>query len=110
MTKVCDGCKEIFKTASVNTTFPESGLLFPFRQLGYYDGFTDNEPWDHETEDELMYLCHDCVVKMLDAVPFLYENISKRYGNGLHPTLNEDGTSCCKYCWIPNKKEKQNVN
>lgn len=99
MSVKCDACGEHVDSESINTRFPDRGLVFPFRELGYYGGYTDNEPWEAINGAEMLKICHDCVVKMLDAVPGLASRIAELYGTGLHPTSNADGTPCCGFSW-----------
>lgn len=70
--------------------------------LGFYGGFTDNNPWEEMVENEFFKICHGCVIKMLDAIPSLAQKIFERYGSTLHSTINTDGTPCCRYSYIPN--------
>lgn len=101
-TVVCDGCGEQVIAESINEDFPDSGLVIPFRMLGFYGGFTDNNPWDEMMPEEFFKICHACVIKMLDAIPGLAQKIFERYGSTLHSTINADGTPCCRHCYIPN--------
>lgn len=108
LTVVCDGCGETVPAEGCNTHLPDSGLCFPFREMGYYGGFTDNLPWEPVEKNEMFLLCHACVVKFFDALPALANKIFAQYGGAIHhPTINSDGTPCCRFCWIPEVEQNK---
>ena len=91
LTVTCAGCDTVVPTASCQSNLPEAGIIFPFANLGYYDGFSDDceDRPDEEWEGKFP-MCHDCTVKILDAVPALQAKIVKRYGRGLHQSKNKN--------------------
>ena len=73
----------------------DSGLYFKI--YGGYAEFFDT------VEDQVpleVALCHTCSVKVMEIID------PKVTQKGGHPTINEDGTQCCKWGWVP-EKEKQ---
>jgi hypothetical protein len=65
---------------SVNEHLISRGLVVPFRDMGYYGGFVDDEPWepwDRATEE--FNICEDCVRTMLRALPGLARKVAARY-------------------------------
>ncbi|MFZ9715856.1 MAG: hypothetical protein ACO3CH_00165 [Ilumatobacteraceae bacterium] len=107
-TVICDECKREVEAETVNAHLPDRGLDIPFRACGYYGGFIDSDPWEELSLEEMFRLCHDCVVKMLDALPGLSEKIFGLWGSTLHPTSNPDGTPCCRFSWT-SSKQKENT-
>lgn len=101
LTVTCAGCDTVVPTASCQSNLPEAGIIFPFANLGYYDGFSDDceERPDEEWEGKFP-MCHDCTVKILDAVPALQAKIVNRYGRGLHQTKNKNHEPCCRYSFL----------
>lgn len=103
----CDGCGQTHYKGTIGTqggewtTPPENGWYLPYKHFGYYNGFDDRA--FEENTDELWWLCHDCVVKFLEAFPMLADKL----GIGGHYNLNhtgdeEDGTvhePCCRWAW-----------
>lgn len=105
---VCGGCAKRYDKRVIQMPAghevaepPEAGWYLPFRHFGYYNGF-DDRAFTHD-EDDSVWLCHDCIVKMLEALPILAEKV----GVGGHYNLNhtgehEDGTvhePCCRFAW-----------
>jgi hypothetical protein len=92
--KKCDNC---------GSEHPENdytfGLYLDTASIGYYGGFVDNFP---PADSPAFWVCHDCVVKMIEVLPKLRDYLS-----GGHPNINwsgsgEDGTTyepCCPCCW-----------
>lgn len=89
----CDGCNRSVKAQTGNPHLPDRGLLFPFQDVGYYGGFTDNEPWEKERQEPFK-LCHDCVVNVLNAVP----ELAKKITPGHHPSPTQEAP-CCNWAW-----------
>ena len=97
---ICNGCGENFP-AGVQGKFtndpnglPDNGWSFSLEWLGYYAGFTDYLGSD---EPLSVFVCHDCIVKVLTALP----QLGKRVGQGAHPSPTPD-KPCCKwsYKWV----------
>ncbi len=98
----------------------DSGWSLNILGLGHYGGFTDCLPEaqrnDEDWGDYLVHLCHDCCVKMLEALPGLAHHIFPTGGGG-HPNVGDnlesnDGTSltpCCTYAWTWKKHGNRQV-
>lgn len=71
-----------------------NGLRFAPRDLGYYGGFTDNQPWIPIEESEFVNLCHDCCLRLMRAFP----SIGKQLGLFAHPS-EPDKQPCCEFAW-----------
>jgi hypothetical protein len=91
----CDACGFEQKTLFGNKHQVEGGITIPFRALGHYGGFTDNEPWEEIEDPEVWVLCHDCVLHFLRAFPRLAATLVP----GLHSC--EDSVPCCAWAWKP---------
>lgn len=83
---LCQGCEAMVPITQQpgDSALPDNGLILTLQ--GWYGGFEDNVM--ESAPDELL-LCHDCAVRVYDAVPAL----AKR--RGLHP--NDE--RCCNYWW-----------
>ena len=94
----CDECGEVFDDVFPNRKCgrSSSGLDFPFRQLGYYGGFIDNVPWEQWLDEEDFHLCHDCCVKLLNALPNLFKKIQNLFPLGTHQAEK----NICPMCYI----------
>jgi hypothetical protein len=91
----CDGCGET-TVCTQQEHLPDYGWALPYEQFGYYGGFTDEiEVLLGQRETNLAILCHDCVVKVLNALPMLANKIAP--DDGHHPYEGE--TPCCKWAW-----------
>lgn len=108
-TKVCDNCATPAPTTQQQGHYIDYGWSFNWLHFGHYGGFTDCLPDKDEDSDSGRYfahLCHDCCVKMLEALPGLAALVFPEGGGG-HPNINEkgnadDGTQtppCCRYAW-----------
>lgn len=94
----CDGCDRM--VSSQYDGLPDRGLVFDFQAMGYYNGFTDNNPWESEEERRKpLLICHDCVNNMLSSMPAIAEKI----GPGQHPISQQETTPCCNYAWTFHK-------
>jgi hypothetical protein len=56
-----------------------------------YGMFTDNLAYG----DPVAFLCHDCVVKLLEFFP---ESFKERFKGG-HPYSHKPNGRCCEYAW-----------
>jgi hypothetical protein len=70
---------------------PDNGWVFNINNFGYYAGFTDpiGDP------EQIVRLCHDCIVKFLDTFPLL----SVLVGKGGHSPNGPNEKPCCRYAW-----------
>lgn len=106
MTVTCNECgKE--QPATQQDNLPDGGWALPYETFGYYGGFDDNiEVLLGSERPTDFLLCHDCVVKLLTALP----NLGARLAGGHHPNFihtdfaddGDDGTlhqSCCRWAW-----------
>jgi hypothetical protein len=109
--KRCDNCASPAPTTQQDGDFIDYGWSIDWLSLGHYGGFTDCLPdsQDDEPNRYIAHLCHDCCLKMLDAMPGLAALIFPQGGGG-HPNMNEhdsdNGTAtppCCPYAWTWNK-------
>jgi len=89
----CHGC-ELEHPATQQDKFPDNGWVLPYSEFGYYGGFSDdigvllgNRP------TQSWILCHDCVVKMLTALPLL----GQFFHAGQHPCSGD--VPCCNWAW-----------
>ncbi len=87
---MCHGCGSMAPHHS-QEEFPDNGWAFNINNFGYYAGFTDpiGDP------EQLVRLCHDCVLKLLDTFPLL----SVLIGNGCHSQNGPNEVPCCRYAW-----------
>lgn len=83
----CSNCDDSIPCFS-NKDLPENGLSIDLNSVGHYGGFTDIL-----TETIPFFLCHDCVVRMLSALPVL----SKKLGNGHHSCALDK--PCCDFAF-----------
>jgi hypothetical protein len=114
----CVNCGSLAATSHQEGLFMDSGWSLNILGLGHYGGFTDCLPDAHDDDmsDYLVHLCHDCCVKMLEALPGLAQRIFPTGGGG-HPNVGDnlesnDGTSlmpCCTYAWTWKKHENRQV-
>ena len=51
-------------------------------------------------------LCHDCTLKLLEALPTVTAQLESKFGTGWHPY--DGDTPCCKYGWTINKEKNDN--
>jgi hypothetical protein len=92
----CSNCDAEFADELGDYTY---GLYLDSVAMGYYGGFIDNFP---PSESPAFWICHDCVVKVIEVLPKLREYLS-----GGHPNINwqsgdGDGTAyepCCPCAW-----------
>lgn len=78
---------------------PDNGWVLPYDDFGYYGGFTDN--LEHGEKPRRAKICHDCVVKLLDALPNFAETLER----GGHPC--ENAVPCCEFAWRTHDGETQ---
>ena len=66
----------------------DSGMYFKIYggYAEFFDTVDDGEPLE-------VLLCHTCSVKVMEIIDPKITQI------GGHPTINEDGTKCCKWGW-----------
>ena len=90
----CNGCNRLVKSAGFgNPNAPDNGWHLPVKILGYYGGFTDDIlDINQDLWESALAICHDCVVKMLSALP--NKNIVDKGG---HPCTDEK--PCCDWAW-----------
>jgi hypothetical protein len=115
---LCINCGAPSPTSQQEGLFVDNGWSLNVLGLGHYGGFTDCLPdaQDDDLNDYLVHLCHDCCIKMLDALPGLARRIFPTGGGG-HPNIGDsmvgdDGTSvapCCSYAWTWKKHGKRQV-
>jgi len=70
---------------------PDNGWDLPYEQFGYYGGFTDHDG----ACDGKWRLCHDCVVRFLEAFPLLGVLV----GRGWHTMYGPTDVPCCRWAW-----------
>ena len=88
----CDNCGAIEMAVQENTPLIHCGWAFDVRSFGYYAGFTDSAFTEQE---QLVVLCHDCCVRMVEALP-----VMKKFLRGGHPSLlSDEAPPCCPYAW-----------
>lgn len=108
-TVVCDGCRREVPAEGLNNHLPDYGLtLNHVPDMGYYGGFWDNMgfPDSSKYHNDYFIICHDCSVKLLEALPGLGAHLTEM-GYGGHASIHwvqtdTDGTKyppCCKWCW-----------
>jgi predicted nucleic acid-binding Zn ribbon protein len=93
----CNGCNRLVKSAGFgNPKAPDNGWHLPVKIFGYYSGFTDDVLDVKETIwDSALVICHDCVVKMLSALP--NKNMVEKGG---HTQVHfADDKPCCDWAW-----------
>lgn len=101
--RACDVCgKEQQPVFDDRPDVFDSGISMPFRALGYYGGFVDNEPWEELKDDEVWRWCHDCIVGFLRSYP----QLACRLSQGQHPCT--DDVPCCEWAWTWNE-DRQTV-
>lgn len=97
--KKCSECENFYPTNQQDGKLIDYGWTFNHLALGYYGGFTDSVPddlYDWDDDKYNVYLCHDCCIKIIQALPKTFE---KALGAmGCHPG-NVGEPSCCKYSW-----------
>ena len=98
----CTNCGVAAPTTQQQGHYIDYGWSLGHDTLGHYGGFSDNFPSD----GKLAHLCHDCCVKMLEALPGLAKFLFSEYGG--HPNAQEDRgietPSCCEYAWTWDEK------
>lgn len=103
MTLICTNCGAAAPTSQQQGNFIDYGWSLNNCSLGHYGGFSDNFPCDERnlsTDKQYAHLCHDCCVKMLEALPGLAKYLFPNGGG--HPNINGSGIdvpSCCEYAW-----------
>ncbi len=97
--KSCSECGASQPTSQQEGSLIDYGWSFNQLALGHYGGFTDcipdgNDEWDDPKY--IVHLCHDCCIKMIRALPRVFE---KALGDmGCHPG-DVRNKSCCEYAW-----------
>lgn len=102
----CDECGKEQPTTQ-QTHYPDGGWALPYETFGYYGGFDDNIEVALGSERPTDFvLCHDCVVKLLTALPGLGEKLAGgHHPNFIHTDFQKDGDdgtihpSCCRWAW-----------
>lgn len=94
----CQGCGQNRLIESCGNGLHNGLVLSGFG--GYYGGFDDvffdiKDQEEYESRDRAN-LCHDCVVKLLEALPTLAYSLG--INPGAHPSDHND-TPCCKWAW-----------
>ena len=105
MTLACTNCGVAAPTSQQQGNFIDYGWSLGNCSLGHYGGFSDNFPCDEEEA----HLCHDCCLKMLEALPGLAKHLFPNGGG--HPNMNGSGIevpSCCEYAWTWGDKCEKN--
>lgn len=102
-TVICEGCGEP-APATQQENFPDDGWDLPYDLFGYYGGFTDNiRVLFGQEESRSISLCHECVRKIVDAIPGLQPLMDGGHGNHNRPIGYKgnplDIPPCCRYCW-----------
>ena len=111
-TRQCTNCG-INKTTSPDFgDFIDDGWSFNYLTLGHYGGFTDCIPdmnVEYNDYDYIVHLCHDCCVRMLEALPGLAKLIGPGgHSNGFDSSSTDDGTEippCCNHAWTWKKED-----
>ena len=105
-TKTCSECGATHSASQQSGNYLDYGWSFNFLSLGHYGGFTDCIPDTDKTEDDyVIHLCHDCCLKMIEALP---NSFKAHLGNlGCHPGDLEK-ESCCQYAWTWDKANPKN--
>lgn len=105
-TKQCTNCGIDFPAEQQQGNFIDDGWSFNYCDLGHYGGFTDCIP--DAGKDYKVHLCHDCCVRMLDALPGLAKLIGPGgHSNGFDSSKTDDGTEippCCMHSWTWKKE------
>lgn len=99
MSKKCTTCNQELKSVFEHIPFSQQKLLqidsgISFVIHGGYGEFFDS-PFEKDGYEESseFNLCHDCSVKLFEILD------PKLKFKGGHPTINKDGTKCCKWSW-----------
>lgn len=72
----------------------DGGIGFRPKDMGYYGGFTDNDPWENPKDEDYVVLCHDCSLRLVRSFP----SIARAMGiNAGHPCDEEK--ACCEFAW-----------
>lgn len=105
MKKNCTTCNQELKPVFKNFPFTEGRLLqidsgISFAIYGGYGEFFDS-PFEKDGYEEPneFNLCHNCTVKVFEILD------PKLKFKGGHPTVNEDGSKCCKWAWTKEEVE-----
>ena len=85
----CTKCNIPTKPVFHEATQIDDGIELIFR--GGYGMFTD----DIDSNYPIAYLCHDCVVTLLEFFP---ESFREKF-NGGHPYSHKPNGKCCEYSW-----------
>lgn len=85
----CDGCAGVFSYDTRDAHHTE----YLFCDItGGYAGFTDI-CFHPRSENDNMFLCHNCVVRMIELFPAL----RKKFGTGCHESVTS--TPCCAHSY-----------
>jgi hypothetical protein len=118
-TRQCTNCG-IDKTTSPDFgDFIDDGWSFDYLAFGHYGGFTDcipdpdegevNSLAEYDPSPYMAHLCHDCCVRMLEALPGLAKLIGPGgHSNGFDSSTTDDGTEtppCCNHAWTWKKED-----
>ena len=105
MSKKCTTCNQKLKSVFEHIPFSQQKLLqidsgISFIIHGGYGEFFDS-PFEKDGYEEPseFNLCHDCSVKVFEILD------PKLRFKGGHPTINEDGSKCCKWAWTKEEVE-----
>lgn len=90
---VCSECEKQY-SVGFGDALPKFGFYFTPREFGYYSGFSDNFPWGETKEEDNVFFCHDCCIRLLESFP----SIARAIGEGGHHPCGDD-VPCCKYAW-----------
>lgn len=106
-TKACTNCRVEMPASQQFGNYIDNGWSFNYNSLGHYGGFTDCIPDDGI--DYRVHLCHDCCVRMLEALPGLAKIVGPGgHSNGFDSSASDDGTEiapCCKHAWTWKKED-----
>lgn len=82
----CEGCGALISCD--DPLLPSDGLALNIG--GHHGGFNDDTTGG--TFNNLLVLCHDCVLRLVGLFPILH----LKFGVGCHPSHD---TPCCPYGW-----------
>lgn len=112
MSLKCSACEIEQEASQQQGNYIDYGWSLNWVNLGHYGGFTDSY-FDRPDDPagEIIHLCHDCCIKLLNLFPLLVDKIDVKGG---HPNMNEmpgldgiDVPPCCPYCWTFVKDESK---
>lgn len=89
----CSECGSLEKIKK-GDALPLNGFFFSPRQFGYYAGFSDTLPWQGDNDEDGVFFCHNCCVRLLVSFP----SIERAIGKGGHHPCNDE-IPCCSYAW-----------